>query len=105
MDHDPIPPLKALDAPMLALLSPDDESIDAVETEGILRSLASSGNDIQITLYPGYDHGMRRLSARWPSLPEGYYEDQTDFINRVVREPGTRKVEPHGRSRNEPGKR
>jgi dienelactone hydrolase len=105
MDHDPIPPLKALDAPMLALLSPDDESIDAVETEGILRSLASSGNDIQITLYPGDDHGMRRRSARWPSLPEGYYENQTDFINRVVREPSTGTVRSHGRSRNEPGKR
>lgn len=89
MDYDPLPALKGLDAPMLALLSPDDESIDAVETENILRRLAASGNDIQIRAYPGYDHGMRKLGARWPSLPDGYYEFQAGFIKRAIREHGS----------------
>jgi len=82
MDYDPIPALERLDAPLLSLLSPDDESIDAVETGGILRDLAKAGRDIEIRLYPGFNHGMRRLGARWPSLPDSYYRDQADFIKR-----------------------
>jgi dienelactone hydrolase len=82
MDYDPIPVLESLDAPLLSLLSPDDESIDAVETEGIRRDLATAGRDIEIRLYLGFNHGMRRLGARWPSLPDGYYRDQADFIKR-----------------------
>ena len=84
MDYVPLPVLDSLDAPLLSLLSPDDESIDAVETEGILRNLAKSGRDIEIRMYPGYDHGMRRLGARWPSLPDDYYRDQAEFIKQSV---------------------
>lgn len=84
MDYDPIPVLERLDAPLLSLLSPDDESIDAVESEGILRDLEKAGRDIEIKLYPGFNHGMRRLGARWPSLPDGYYRDQANFIKRAV---------------------
>ena len=88
MDHDPIPVLESLDAPLLALLSPDDESIDAVETEHILRDLAERGRDIEIRMYPGYSHAMRRLDARWPALPNDYYRYQADFILRSVSTPG-----------------
>jgi dienelactone hydrolase len=84
MDYDPVPVLKSLEAPLLSLLSPDDESIDAVETEGILRDLARTGRNIEIRTYPGYSHGMRRLGARWPSLPDDYYLYQADFIKRSV---------------------
>ena len=84
MDYDPIPVLKSLEAPLLSLLSPDDESIDAVETEGILRELVRTGQNIEIRTYPGYSHGMRRLGARWPSLPDDYYLHQADFIKRSV---------------------
>jgi dienelactone hydrolase len=84
MDYDPIPVLRSLEVPLLALLSPDDESIDAVETEGILRALVGTGRNIEIRTYPGYSHGMRRLGARWPSLPDDYYRHQADFIKRSV---------------------
>ena len=89
MDHDPIPPLMNLNAPLLALLSPDDESIDAVETAEILKQLAGQGRNIAVRLYPGYDHGMRKLGdgglpARWPSLPENYYVDQARFIKESI---------------------
>ena len=84
MDYDPIPVLNSLEAPLLSLLSPDDESIDAVETAGILRDLARAGRTIEIRMYPGYGHGMRRLGARWPSLPDDYYRYQADFIKRSV---------------------
>ena len=88
MDHDPIPVLESLDAPLLALLSPDDESIDAVETEHILQILAERGRDIEIRMYPGYSHAMRRLDARWPALPDDYYQYQAGFIERSVSSPG-----------------
>jgi hypothetical protein len=84
MDYDPIPVLENLDAPMLSLLSPDDESIDAVETAEILQGLIDVGRDIEIRMYPGYNHGMRRLGARWPSLPDDYYRYQADFIERAI---------------------
>ena len=84
MDYDPLPALRRLEAPMLAILSPDDESIDAVETEGILRKLAASGRDIAIRLYPGYDHTLRRLGSageplRWPEHPEDYIATLAGF--------------------------
>ncbi len=90
MDYDPIPALQRLRAPLLALLSPDDESIDAVETAAILKTLVKSGTDITIKLYPGYDHTMRRLSAggvapRWPELPTDYFDVQSAFIQEAAR--------------------
>jgi hypothetical protein len=75
---------------MLAILTPDDESIDAVETEGILRDLAASGSDIAIRLYPGYDHTLRRLGSdgqplRWPEHPEDYAATLAGFARASTR--------------------
>jgi len=86
MDYDPIPALSALTVPMLSILTPDDESIDAVETESILRELRSNGHDIELKIYPGYDHSMRRLGTaqhpvRWPEHPDNYYSSQARFIH------------------------
>lgn len=86
MDYDPIPALSSLTAPMLAILAPEDESIDAMETESILRALSDSGYDIRLKIYPGYDHSMRKLSSegsvqRWPEHPEDYYAFQAEFIH------------------------
>ncbi len=88
MDDDPLPALKALGAPLLWIGSPDDESIDAAETEQILRGLQSEGHDITLKRYPGYDHTMRRLGARgaplrFPEHPEDYFDTQVDFITRA----------------------
>lgn len=84
MDHDPIPVLMALDVPLFAILTPDDESIDALETEVILRELKELGKDLQIKMYPGYNHGFRRLGKerqiRWPGFPEDYFKLQAEFI-------------------------
>jgi dienelactone hydrolase len=89
MDYDPIPALTALGAPLLALLAPDDESIDSVETELILRNLIAQGQDINLILYPGYDHSMRRLgddgaSLRWPEHPDDYFTTQVSFIHEAA---------------------
>jgi hypothetical protein len=89
MDYDPLPALTSLSAPLLAILSPQDESIDAMETADILRGLHDAGRDITVRIYDGYNHGMRKLGAhgeevRWPSLPDNYYRDQVVFIERAV---------------------
>lgn len=89
MDYDPLPALRSLDAPLLAILSPQDESIDAMETADILRGLRDAGRDISVKIYDGYDHGMHKLGEhgeeiRWPSLPDSYYSDQAVFIKRAV---------------------
>jgi len=89
MDYDPLPALQSLGAPLLAILSPQDESIDAMETAAILRGLRDAGCDITVQIYDGYNHGMRKLGAggeeiRWPSLPDNYYRDQAVFIKRAV---------------------
>ena len=90
MDYDPIPALSSLTSPMLAILTPDDESIDAVETESILRQLRNDGHDIKLEIYPGYDHSMRRLGPeknpiRWPEHPDDYFSSQARFIQSATR--------------------
>lgn len=85
MDYDPLPVLRALQVPMLAILAPEDESMDALETEHILADLIAEGRNIRIKLYPGYGHAMRRLGTdggplRWPYQPSDYHELQANFI-------------------------
>ncbi len=87
MDYDPIPVLMELHVPLFAILTPDDESIDALETEVILRELKESGKDIQIKMYPGYNHGFRRIGLenqiRWPAFPPDYFKLQAEFIRSI----------------------
>jgi uncharacterized protein len=94
MDFDPMGALKRLRAPLLSILSPQDESIDAMETAEILRGLRAEGRTIEVKIYDGYNHGMRRLGVRgeevrWPSLPDDYYRGQAAFIQRAVAERAT----------------
>jgi alpha/beta superfamily hydrolase len=89
MDYNPLPVLETLEVPMLATLSREDESIDAMETASILQSLIASGSAIQIELYEGYDHTLRKLGRngeilRWPNQPPGLYELQVRFIRSVT---------------------
>lgn len=85
MDYDPLPALNSLQAPFLAILAPNDESIDAKETIELLRGLNKP--NLTLRVYAGYDHSLRRLGdngeiLRWPSHPARYFEDQADFILR-----------------------
>ena len=90
MDYDPLPSITSQNSPMYALLAPDDESIDARETETILRELKQKGFDITVKIYPGYDHTMRRLgpdggAIRWPEHPSDYFSSQVEFIQAISR--------------------
>ena len=89
-DEAAVPALSSLPSPMLAILTPDDESIDAVETESILRKLRNDGHDIKLEIYHGYDHSMRRLGPeknpiRWPEHPDNYFSSQARFIQSTTR--------------------
>ena len=89
MDYDPMPALISLKTPLLAILTSDDESIDALETKLILASLKERGNNIILKLYEGYDHGMHQLGAvntpiRWPQYPSDYFSYQVKFIQDSV---------------------
>jgi pimeloyl-ACP methyl ester carboxylesterase len=89
MDYDPMPALISLKTPLLAILTSDDESIDALETKLILASLKERGNNITLKLYEGYDHGMHQLGAvntpiRWPQYPSDYFSYQVKFIQDSV---------------------
>lgn len=84
MDYDPIPAIKSLKAPYLAILSGEDESIDAMETREILEQLKKP--NISIRWYDGYDHSMRKTGKkgerlRFPGHPPKYFEDQAKFIS------------------------
>jgi len=88
MDYDPIPAIKSLNVPYLAILSPEDESIDAMETKEILENLHKT--NISLRLYNGYDHSMRKLGKnsdrlRWPEHPEEYFVEQYKFIAASVK--------------------
>jgi len=83
MDYDPIPAIKSLKVPYLAILSGEDESIDAMETREILEQLKKP--NISIRWYAGYDHTLRKTGKkgeqlRFPGHPENYFEDQAKFI-------------------------
>ncbi len=89
MDYDPTPALKSQNSPMYAILAPDDESIDAKETEAILRTFQRDGYEIALKIYPGYDHTMRRLGiegdlVRWPEHPSDYFSSQVEFIKAII---------------------
>lgn len=88
-DFEPLPLLRSLSVPSLWLLSPDDESIDAVETLALLEQLRAGGAPIAVKRYPGFDHSLRRLGQdgrplRWPALPADLLATQLDFIRTAL---------------------
>ncbi|MDG1905380.1 MAG: alpha/beta fold hydrolase [Arenicella sp.] len=88
MDYTPMETLTSIQFPLLAILSPDDESIDAVETENLLNVLKDEGQDITIKSYRGYDHSMHRIGSknsriRWPEFPDDYFSIQSSFIKKA----------------------
>jgi pimeloyl-ACP methyl ester carboxylesterase len=87
MDFDPTPLFAGLKKPLLAIYSPDDESIDSAESVLVLETFRQQGKDITIVQYPGYSHSMRKIAdagktLRFPNYPAGYFEQQAQFIKR-----------------------
>jgi len=88
MDFDPAPLFAGLKKPLLAIFSPDDESIDSAESVMVLDTFRQQGKDITIVQYPGYSHSMRKIShegktLRFPNYPGDYFDQQAQFIKRA----------------------
>ncbi len=61
MDHDPLPILRLLDIPLLALFGGADERVPPGENVTLMRqALADAGNrDVRIEVLDGANHGLR----------------------------------------------
>ena len=85
MDYDPIPTLLKLNIPLLAIFTPDDESIDSLESIEILSQIAPEMKSIRILTFPGFNHSMRAIGKdgeplRFPGHPKDYFSIQAAFI-------------------------
>ena len=91
-DYEPLLALRKVTAPVLWILSKDDESIDAMETSALVGNEVALGRNIRIKMYSGYDHSLRQLDAkgvsmRWPKLPDDLFEVQAEFIKQTTAKP------------------
>ena len=84
--YDPMPTLRAVDAPQLWILGEDDLEAPSAETSRRLESLIAAGRPITLAFNPGAEHGMtefetrpdgERLSTRFSP---GYFAMMRDFI-------------------------
>ena len=83
--YDPMPTLRAVQAPQLWVLGEDDLESPSAETSRRLRSLIQAGRPITLALYPHAEHGMTeyeigpdgaRVSTRYAA---GYFAMMRDF--------------------------
>lgn len=89
MDYNPAVTFVALNKPLLALYSLDDESIDSDESIAILKNYKAQGKPFEIVQYQGYSHSMRKIAQagqalRFPNFPGDYFARQVKFIQAVV---------------------
>jgi pimeloyl-ACP methyl ester carboxylesterase len=83
--YDPMPTLRAVQAPQLWVLGEDDLESPSAETSRRLKSLIKDGRPITLALYPRAEHGMteyelapdgERISTRYSA---GYFVMMRDF--------------------------
>src|SRR6266480_2856737 len=83
--YDPMPTVRAVEAPQLWILGEDDFEAPSAETSRRIKILASEGKPITLALYPHAEHGMteyevasngERVSTRYAS---GYFAMMRDF--------------------------
>lgn len=89
MNFDPLPILRQLTIPMLAILGDQDEEQPWDKTAELLEALAEEGKDISVHIYDNTNHAMRLLSpsgesSRWPERPENFFERQINFIMKTI---------------------
>jgi uncharacterized protein len=83
--YDPMPTLRALEAPQLWILGEDDLEAPSAETSRRIKMLIAEGKPITLALFPHAEHGMteyevaskgERVSTRYAP---GYFEMMRDF--------------------------
>ena len=86
LDYEPVPVLRELSVPLLALFGEEDASVPVQRSADVLRRFQEDSDAaITVAIYPGADHALRRTSAGgrplvWPGFVEGYIERQTTWI-------------------------
>lgn len=84
--HEPVPVLRQLRVPMLAVFGgadpvvPLDESIAAMKA-----AFEENGQTLTVKVYPGANHGMQVVSSDGSHLAEGYPDEVIDWIEAQVR--------------------
>lgn len=74
-DYEPLPVLRALDAPQFWVIAADDTEAPPGETIARIRALQAEGRPIDLAIYPGADHGM--------ILVERHAEDEPRRVGHV----------------------
>jgi hypothetical protein len=83
--YDPMPTLRAVEAPQLWILGEDDLEAPSAETSRRLKTLIAEGKPITLALFPHAEHGMteyevasngERVSTRYAP---GYFTMMRDF--------------------------
>jgi pimeloyl-ACP methyl ester carboxylesterase len=78
MDFDPIPLLKVLEAPVLALYGERDDRVPALRcAENLVALRRRDGRDVTVHVFPDTGHGLIQVAPPsapfdWPRLPAGY---------------------------------
>ncbi len=60
-NHDPLPALRAFDRPMLWVLAGADDEAPSISTQAILGGLQKTHQKLDVAVYPGTTHGIRRF--------------------------------------------
>ena len=92
-EHDPIPVLRSVEAPILWLIAGEDLEAPPEETAARLVGLAKEGRRITVLQFPRTDHGIREFDVVagkrvYTRYAEGYYRAVLDFT-RTGRAAGT----------------
>ena len=83
--YDPMPTLRAIEAPQLWILGEDDLEAPSAETSRRIKTLIAEGKPITLALFPHAEHGMteyevasngERVSTRYAL---GYFTMMRDF--------------------------
>ncbi len=83
--YDPMPTLRAVQAPQLWILGEDDLEAPSAETSRLIKSLGADGRPITLAMFPHAEHGMTeyelgsdgaRVSTRYSA---GYFAMMRDF--------------------------
>lgn len=61
-DYDPLPTLRAVDRPMLWVLAGADDEAPSISTQLILGDLQVTHPNLDVAVYPGTTHGIRRFT-------------------------------------------
>lgn len=97
-EHDPMPVLRQIKAPILWLLAAEDLEAPPEETAARLVALAREGRPITVLEFPRTDHGVREFELVdgkrvYTRYADGYYRAVLDFT-RTGQAPG-----PYGQAR------